>query len=224
MEEDKRKQDTLSKMLDKSYKEKPHEEVINFKYFEQIIRKILKKAGYKPILKKRERDEELMVEYKLPEEELGISVSKDFNNYVKLYLQYNDLLDDDSQFELLFMPYFSKLLKKLKVNVSKGAIPNDTDKSIVLFFKNLIQYIGRTKNYSYLLKIFIFMISSFDPNNLLNLKLYMVGNQLMDTRNEREEEDLSILAKIQSLMVQAGIVKYILDLITETEDPDLLGT
>lgn len=158
LEEDKKKQDNLTKILDKNYKEKPHDEVISFKFFEQIIRKILKKAGYKPILKKRERDEELMIEYELPVEELGISISTDFDNFVKLYLQYNDLLDDDSQLELLFMPYFSKVLKRLKENVSKGVISNETDKSVVSFFKNLIQYIGESGNYSYLLKIFIFII------------------------------------------------------------------
>ena len=44
LEEDKKKQDVLAKLLDKSYREKPHDNMINFKFFEQIMKKILKKA------------------------------------------------------------------------------------------------------------------------------------------------------------------------------------
>jgi len=224
LEEDKKKADTQAKIMDKSYKEKPHQEVINFKFFEQIIRKILKKAGYKPAIKKRERDEEQMIEYTLPEGDLGVSVTNDFNNYIKLYLQYHNLLDDQSELELLFLPYFSKILRRLKNSLSKGAIPNEVDRATVVFFKNLIQYMGEAGNYTYLLKTFIMIINSFDPENPLNEKLYTIGNQLLESKVDREEGDLSILAKIQSLMIQAGIVKYTLDLFPKTEDPELLDT
>lgn len=39
LEAEKKKQDDLAKILEKSYNEKPHEEVINFKFFEQMLSK-----------------------------------------------------------------------------------------------------------------------------------------------------------------------------------------
>ena len=120
LEEDKKKQDVLAKLLDKSYREKPHDNMINFKFFEQIMKKILKKAGYKAAIKKRERDEEAQIQFVMPEENLAVNITNDYRNFVKLFLQSNDLLDETSEFEILFLPYFAKMLARLKDSISKG--------------------------------------------------------------------------------------------------------
>jgi len=46
----------------------------------------------------------------------------------------------------------------------------------------------------------------------------------MEEGVNQEEADIFVLAKVQSLMNQAGITKYILDLISKTQDFDLLDT
>lgn len=147
LEEDKKKQDALAKVMDKSYKEKHHEHLINFKYFEQMIRKILKKVGYKQTMKKRERDEEIKIEFSMKKENIGTNVSHDLTNFIKLFLQYNDSLDDTSELELVFFPYFSMILTNLKENISKGAVGNETDEALLQYFKNLLTYIGRPVSY-----------------------------------------------------------------------------
>ena len=110
LEEDKKKQDILAKILYKSYHEKSQENMINFKFLEKMMKKILKKAGYKAAIKKRERDEEAHVEYVIPEDTFAPNIMNDFRNFIKLFLQSHDLLDEISEFEILFLPYFSKLL------------------------------------------------------------------------------------------------------------------
>ena len=94
LEEDKKKQDILAKLLDKSYHEKPHENMIYFKFFEQIMKKILKKAA----IKKRERYEEAHAEYVMPEDSLAPNIMNEFRNFIKLFLQSNGLLDETSEF------------------------------------------------------------------------------------------------------------------------------
>ena len=64
--------------------------MINFKFFEQIMKKILKKAGYKAAIKKRERYEEAHAEYVMPEGSLAPNIMNDFRNFIKLFLQSND--------------------------------------------------------------------------------------------------------------------------------------
>lgn len=188
------------------------------------IEKILRKVGYKPILKRRDKDEEQQIEYVMEKEHLGINITNDFRNYLKVYLQYQDLIDEQSDLEMLFLPYFSKILRKLKSSVSKGTIGNDTDHATVQYFKNLMSYIGENGRYLYLLKIFIFIASCFDPKNPMNQKLYMIGNQIMSDDMQRDEENTKMLQKIQSLMDQAGIIKFVIDLFTKVKNEETLNT
>ena len=148
-----------AKILDKSYKERKHNSLINFKYFEIMIRKILKKAGYKPPIKKRERDEDIKMEFTMEKDKLAINITHDFQNFIKLFLQYNDSLDDNSELELIFLPYFATILKNLNENISRRVIGNETDDALLAYFKNLLTYIGSTGSYLYLIKIFIFILN-----------------------------------------------------------------
>jgi hypothetical protein len=93
----------------------------------------------------------------MPEECLEVNITIDFHNYLGLYMQYQDLIDETTEYELLFLPYFSRVLRKLKESVSKGLLNNETDNATVLYFKNLMAYIGENGRYLYLVKIFIFI-------------------------------------------------------------------
>ena len=84
--------------------------MINFKFLEQMMKKILKKAWYNTAIKKRKRDEEAHDEYVMPEDSLAPNIMNEFLNFIKLFLQSHDLFDVTSEFEILFLPYFSKML------------------------------------------------------------------------------------------------------------------
>ena len=200
------------------YKSKPHDEVINFKYFEQIIRKILKKAGYKAPAKKRERDEEQNIGFQVEQNDIAIH----FNTFLKGYLKYQYSAGETHEFELIYLPYFSKFLRKLKETFNKSVIANETDHSTVVYFKNLLSYYGPLENYVYLLKTFI--INCFDPNNRLNMKLNAMDHHSRETEEDQVEKDKAILTKLQSLMSQAGVTRFALEIISKTNDEILQNT
>ena len=216
LEEDKKKQNILAKLLDKSYHEKPHENMINFKFFEQIIKKILKKAGYKAAIKKRERYEEAHAEYVMPKDSIALNIMNDFRNFIKLFLQSNGLLDETSEFEILFLPYFSKMFERLKDSI------NEADDDLLLFFINLKKYVGGSGSYLHLLKIFIFIIDCFDLHKKLNRKIYSIGYSEIDKENEIRS--ISLLHKIQQLINDAGVTKFVIELFGKIHDEEVLDS
>jgi hypothetical protein len=48
-----------------------------------MMKKALKRAGYKPPSKKREKDEEGKMDFGMDDETLAVSVNRDFKHYVK---------------------------------------------------------------------------------------------------------------------------------------------
>ena len=52
----------------------------------------------------------------------------------------------------------------------------------------------------------------------------MIGNEVLELEVNHDENDRSILIKIQSLMNQAGVTRFTLDLITSVEDEQIANT
>jgi hypothetical protein len=210
-EEDKKKRDIAGKIIDQPFKEKSHEEMINFKFFEQMMKKMLKKAGHKPPVKKRERDEEQKI--LLPSQTDPINILNDFKDFSNLFFSYHDMLDETSELELVFLPYFSKIIKNVKNNISKGAIGNEVDDALLLFFKNLLTYIGNEKSFMYLLKIFMFILNCFDPDHVLHKKLFF-SNLSID--QPVDDNDRILFKKVQLSMDSSGLTEYLVNLISKS--------
>ena len=63
-------------------------EFVNFRHFEALLRKFMKKSGYKPATRKRGRDELAEMEFEIEEAYMSVAYNRDLKHYIKCFIQY----------------------------------------------------------------------------------------------------------------------------------------